>query len=59
MSSNVRVEKQLAAAKQDYLEARITTIAAAAKHHKVTKKQLCNRLKGIGPLTSRPVKGKN
>jgi transposase-like protein len=59
MSPNPDTEEKLAAAKEDLLKGRIATVAAAAREHGVTEKQLRNRLKGIGPLSSRPVNGKN
>ncbi len=59
MPHNLDNEEKLAAAKEDLLEGRIATVAATAREHGVTEKQLRNWLKGIGPLSSRPVNGKN
>ncbi len=61
MSPNPDTEEKLAAAKEDLLKGRIATVAAAAaaREHGVTEKQLRDRLKGIGPLSSKPVNGKN
>ncbi len=52
-------EEKLTAVKEDLLKKRIATVAAATREHVVTDKQLQNRYKGIGILSSRPINEKN
>jgi transposase-like protein len=51
-------EKNLAAAKECFLDGTIATIAQAAREHGVKEGTLRNRLKGMRPRSERPVNNK-